>query len=194
MGISIHYKGKLTSKNVLPQLIEEVKDVAIAQNWKHHVFEEKFPEEGYGEETFNSDLHGISFSPEECEPVCLTFLSNGTMASVISWHIRFNLKDEMEMAEFVSVKTQYAGPAIHKTVVLFLEHLSKKYFKEFELSDEAEYWETKDEKLLKKNFEFLTGMINSFETGLEMIPMKENETFEEYVLRIADGVNRKKKD
>jgi len=32
-------------------------------------------------------------------------------------------------------------------------------------------------------------MINSLRSGLEMIPMNENETYEEYVLRIANGLN-----
>ena len=170
-------------------MIEEVKYVAIAQKWEYNIFEEKFSEADYGKETFNEDLFGISFSPEECEPVCLTFLSNGAMVSIISCHIRFNLKDDSELNEYVSVKTQFAGPSTHKHIVLFLEYLSKKYFKEFELMDEAEYWETKDERLLEKKFEFLTGMINSLRSGLEMIPMNKNETYEEYVLRIANGLN-----
>ena len=136
-------------------MIEEVKYVAIAQKWEYNIFEEKFSEADYGKETFNEDLFGISFSPEECEPVCLTFLSNGAMVSIISWHIRFNLKDDSELNEYVSVKTQFAGPSTHKHIVLFLEYLSKNILKNLNLRMKRNIGKQKMRGFLRKNLNFL---------------------------------------
>ena len=85
MGVSIHYSGRITDKNKLPQLIDEVEEIASVHNWKYNIYEQKFPVN----ETINlSDhhdgkLYGIDFTPEGSEPVSICFLSNGRMSSIM---------------------------------------------------------------------------------------------------------------
>ena len=96
MGVSIHYSGRITDKNKLPQLIDEVEEIASVHNWKYNIYEQKFPVN----ETINlSDhhdgkLYGIDFTPEGSEPVSICFLSNGRMSSIMQLFCRGEYKEE----------------------------------------------------------------------------------------------------
>ena len=96
MGVSIHYSGRITDKNKLPQLIDEVEEIASVHNWKYNIYEQKFPVN----ETINlSDhhdgkLYGIDFTPEGSEPVSICFLSNGRMSSIMQLFCRGEFKEE----------------------------------------------------------------------------------------------------
>lgn len=56
------------------------------------------------------------------------------------------------MVETVSTKTQFAGPDAHIAVLNLLQYLKDKYFSVFELTDEGNYWETKDKETLLAQF------------------------------------------
>ena len=96
MGVSIHYSGRITDKNKLPQLIDEVEEIASVHNWKYNIYEQKSPVN----ETINlSDhhdgkLYGIDFTPEGSEPVSICFLSNGRMSSIMQLFCRGEFKEE----------------------------------------------------------------------------------------------------
>lgn len=91
MGISIHYSGKIANKQHLPQLIEEVQEIATVHGWKSKIYENEFPRTTNSltpSETINKSehdglLYGISFSPEGSEPVSVCFLSNGRMSTLM---------------------------------------------------------------------------------------------------------------
>ncbi len=193
MGISIHYSGKLKSEKFLPELIEEVKDIAAINKWQYLIFEKEFPLNKFGKKKFNGLLYGISFSPPDCESVCLTFLPDGALVPL--WILHPNFIDERKKITLrtVSVKTQFAGPQAHKIIIHLLDFLSKKYLIRFKMSDEAKYWETRDEALLEREFKFLGDLINGFRSHIETIPMNKNETIENYILRIAQGIHKQKK-
>lgn len=73
MGITIHYSGRLKEAEILPALIEEVKDIAQANHWKYHIFETLIAADKFGAEKYDNNIYGILFSPPESEPVWLTF-------------------------------------------------------------------------------------------------------------------------
>ncbi len=190
MGITLFYKGRLKSAELLPKLIEEAKDIAIANKWRYRVFNDQFPENSLGKESFDDELYGISFTPPECETVDLVFLSNGKMASVLNFCMNRGTPD-FDLIDGAWAKTQFAGFEVHKLLVHILDYISKKYLDNFEMMDEADYWETRDEEILQKKFEFLGNLIESYQNRLETIPMNENETLEDYIRRIAENVNKK---
>jgi hypothetical protein len=192
MGISIHYTGRLKAKNSLPGLIEEVKDIAVTYKWHYYIFEEEFPAGSFGKSSFDHDLYGICFTPPGCEMVSLTFLSNGKLVSQWAWQYYFANEKDKTFFSGVSVKTHYAGAAAHKVLIHLLDHLSRKYFRYFKLSDEGQYWETRDEKLLDNNFRQLNAWMESFSTALDTQPMKEGETFEKYFERLLHQIHRSK--
>ncbi len=196
MGLSIHYSGRFKNGSLLLEMIEEVKDVAEIYNWKYFIFDEKFPDETFPVESYNQNIYGISFTPNNCETVSLTFLSNGRMSNLV--HLKFfgdsDNKTEQDYLYMLSTKTQFAGIETHKLIIHFFHYLDNKYFENFELIDEGKYWETGDEKLLKNIFIEYTDMLNTFSSALEDYPRNADENFENYFERLLLNIRNKKKN
>lgn len=192
MGLSFHYKGALKNPGLLQKMIEEVIDISLANQWKFHIFEEAFPNHAFTLNSYNDSIYGICFSPPNCEVVCLTFLSNGKMSPFYNLEPSKVYVNELD-DNYLSVKTQFAGPEIHKQLINIFDYINKKYFENFDLTDEGNYWETKNEQLLEDTFEKYTNLINGFDSLLNNIPIGENESIEAYLIRIAE-INNKKND
>jgi hypothetical protein len=158
MGLSIHYKGRISNYSLIDQLTNEVEDICKSLNWKYHIWVKENAANDNAHITnpgflnySPEDLKGITVSPEECEPVALTFLPSGILCSPVKLMYNDPATNDL-MIEVVSTKTQYAGPDTHIAVVKLLQYLKDKYFSDFELTDEGMYWETKDEKVLLSQF------------------------------------------
>ena len=195
MGLTIHYSGRFGEHASLSEMIEEVKDIAEIYNWKYHIFEQHFCTDDLGKTDYNDKIYGICFTPPECETINLCFLSNGRMSSAPNLEFFGNSTDEdyQKYLYMLSVKTQFAGSAIHKLIIHLLKYLNKKYFSEFKVIDEGNYWDTEDEKLLEETFEKYSDLLNSVGEALENIPLKSEETFEEYFKRIMKIIEDKRK-
>ncbi len=190
MGLSFHYKGALKSPNLLKKMIEEVTDISQTNQWKFHIFEEAFPSHTFTLDSYNDSIYGICFSPPNCEVVCLTFLSNGKMCAFYNLeHSKVSIEELDD--NYLSVKTQFAGPKIHKQLINIFDYINKKYLENFDLTDEGNYWETKNDQLLEDTFEKYTNLINGFDSLLDNIPIGENETIEAYLIRIAEIAHKK---
>lgn len=187
MGLTIHYSGKLKLASSLPQLIDEIKDIANTNEWKYFVFEEIFPNDGFSKEIDKTNLYGVMLNPPGSEPVCFTFLNNGKMCGILNFnHLQIDPSINGMMLYNISTKTQFSSPEIHQKIILLLDYVKTKYLKNFECYDEGKYWETRDKEILIKIFERNERLINSFSSAVEMIPKNEGENFEEYILRIAE--------
>lgn len=196
MGLTIFYKGSFNlsyDKDAsLSKLIEEVKDIAEIHNWDYHVFETELDPVLSERNSLDKNIYGITYTPPGCEPICITFLSNGKMCNPF---YRDLFKDSIEYEKNSNVifsKTQYAGVEAHKIIIDLFRYLSEKYFKEFELKDESRYWETGNEEILRQSFKLYNDMMDQFAEGLENTPMKENESVEDFVIRVAKMFKLKK--
>ena len=152
--------------------------------WKYNVIRET------GDETVN----GIIFSPENCEPVFLTFLPNRRMCSPTN----LKYKDayvsnglDPELIYTTSTKTQYAGPANHIALLKFLKYLKGKYFGTFVMDDEGFYWETNDEKILMDRFNHYSYLLNAVGEALSNIPHQPGDTTDSLVERIEKILKEK---
>lgn len=193
MGLSIHYNGSFNKAASLREMIEEVKDIAEVHKWEYHIFEDAFPKNSVGKATYNDKLYGICFSPPKCEDIWLCFLSNGKMSGPVQlqfWGKSKN-KNEKEYLYSLSTKTQFAGIEIHKLVIHLLKHVSKKYLSNFTLSDEGQYWETGNAKLLQENFDRYESIFEVFTSSIESSPMKKGEDFETYFKRVFKQIHDK---
>lgn len=190
MGLSFHYKGKLKTAQSLKKMIDEVADISKANQWSYHIFEEQFPNDTFTEGPIQDAIYGIGFTPPNCEMVAFTFLSNGQLCAFYNLEDAINLKTNQE-ENYLSVKTQFAGSKIHMQVIKILDYFNKKYFENFDLTDEGNYWETKNEQLLEDTFKKYTNLIEGFDSLLENIPMGEEESIEKYLIRIAEIVHKK---
>lgn len=183
MGLSIHYSARIRHISLIEQLIEETTDVCKSMEWKYNVIRET------GDETVN----GIIFSPENCEPVFLTFLPNRRMCSPTN----LKYKDayvsnglDPELIYTTSTKTQYAGPATHVALLKFLKYLKEKYFESFELNDEGYYWETNDKKILRQRFDHYNYLVNAVGEALSNIEQESGETIDSLVNRIEQVLKK----
>ena len=192
MGLSIHYSGRFNPAASLKAMIEEVKDIATIYKWDYFVFDNEFPADSLGKTTYNQHIYGICFTPPECETVDLCFLSNGRMSCAVNLKFYGNSSNKEEAAYLymLSTKTQYAGIQIHKLVIHLLKFISKKYLLDFTLSDEGEYWETGDEKLLEENFKRYTSLINGFVSSVQNYPIEPGESFEAYFERLMEHIQK----
>ena len=190
MGLSFHYKGKLRKPESLTKIIEEVTDIAKANFWSHHVFEEAFPNPVFSLDSNSDSVYGICFSPPDCDVVCITFLPNGELCPFYNLELPRDANAEQDGA-YLSVKTQFAGPQIHKQLITIFDYLNKRYFENFDLIDEGNFWETKNEQLLEDTFKKYTNLIEGFDSLLENIPIGENESIEAFLIRIAEIFQKK---
>lgn len=172
MGLSIHYSGNIKDVEQVAQLAEEVQDVCIAFNWDYRLVSDEL-------------LNGISFTPPGCETLCLTFLRDGQLAS------RIRLMFDIEPANVISVKTQFAGMEVHKTVIKLLQYLSVKYFSRFELDDEGAYWQSGDENILAKKFALYDSLLNKVQTALSDFKTEPGITKEELVKKLEEYLKKR---
>lgn len=195
MGLSIHYSGHLKEAKLLPDLIEEVQDVAKVYGWKYHTFNMSFPDNKFSKETAFDKIYGINFTPTNSETISIAFLSNGVMVcpSRIHFFANSEKKEEREWIYTTSVKTQYAGIKVHQFITVFLKYLNGKYFGNFKLSDESSYWETNDEEKMKAQFQEYNVLMDNFVLAIETFPAQKNETMFTYFERLMKYVNNLKK-
>jgi hypothetical protein len=194
MGLSIHYKGNFKKSASLIGMIEEVKDIAGVHKWDFFVFEKEFPEMPANKDDYNEEVYGICFSPPDCEPVFLSFLSNRRMSSFVNldfWGKHKNKKEEKKYLYSLHTKTQFSGLENHKLIIHLLRYLSKKYLTHFKLVDEGQYWETGDENVISKSFEDYENLFAKFYDSLDNIPIEKGESIESYLKRIAKNIEKK---
>jgi hypothetical protein len=184
MGLSIHYSGTIKKMSFIGDLVIETADICKTLDWKYHVIEK--PNE--------FDLHGIIFSPPECEPVMFTFLPNGRMCSFISLRHRDiydGVKLKKSLMYTTSTKTQFAGADAHIALIKLLRHLSEKYFKKFTLMDEGMYWETNDESVFKKQFARYEIAMDMMEHALKSMKSIPGESAKSLAERIEEELKKR---
>jgi len=167
MGITISYKGKLKSPDLIKSIIEEMQDIAKSMGWEYTLLDEDLEKPNTARLEHHSDgakivghlpLKGINVVlHKECESLGLMFDRHGILRDPLQMAFSH---DPDQPPEYNFVKTQFAPADVHVTIVKLLKYLSQKYFDEFHVIDEGEYWETGDEELLKQKLQFLSEKID----------------------------------
>jgi len=177
MGLTIHYSGNFRRDQSLPGMISEAVEFAKNHDWRFFLFDTDFPSEetqdGTEKETRvepdNAPHYGVMLMPPECEPVHLYFdierrlgfESDLRQVTIESWVQEDDENGHWEREELPAdyeptwgafTKTQWAGADVHLKVVQILKQLSEKYFSDFVVNDESDFWDHGDEKLLRERF------------------------------------------
>ena len=84
-------------------------------------------------------------------PVGVVLMLEGTLDPADAW---------------ISVKTQFASPEVHVWIVGLLKYVKKRYISDLEVSDEGEYWETGDIRILRDKMDFINRKIDQIASGL----------------------------
>ena len=174
MGLSIHYRGRLKTPELIAPISEELTDICRSLGWQTSRLDEDFSRENTSQLVHNEKgpeiighlpLKGVGISPGRgSEGIDFFFDRDGNLIAPLTMAISGPVKDELP---WTAVKTQFAPLDIHITIIKLFRYLKKKYFEVFEVSDEGSYWETGDEALLRKKMDFLAGKINAFGKMLE---------------------------
>lgn len=169
MGITIHYRGQLKSPDLIKPICSELKDIAQSMGWEYTLLNEDFVKPNTAKLELNEKgceitghlpLKGITLSiHKDCSSFALFFDVNGALRDPI-------LMAQPEVREnkalsFISIKTQFAPPDIHITIIKLLKYLQKKFFRDLEVIDEGKYWDTEDEEILKEKLKFLSDKIDA---------------------------------
>ena len=174
MGLSIHYQGNFKNANSLPLMIEEVVTIAKANCWNYFIFENEFPNKTFTSIPEKENLYGICISPPDCEMVSFSFLSNGKMcgAEKLQFNKHLETLEDDENLYYLHTKTQYAGIEIHKKIIILFDYLSATYFDNFELKDEGQFWETRDEELGQLGIELINAQTDFDKAETHLREMK----------------------
>lgn len=211
MGVTLHFRGRLNSPELIPEIVSEIADICDSNDWKYELFDEdrfykKQPSindlQEQIEEMLDDDadpallkmrklpdigLRGIMFNPHpECEPVGLLFTKKGVLSSI--FNALFPEVQGKKALPWSFAKTQFAGAETHIKLVKLLDYLSKKYFKKFEMKDDGGYYPEMNEEKLEERMSIINRAIGTIED------IFENSNFdgspEEVIDQIQDAISR----
>ena len=120
MGVTIHYTGQLREADSVDRVASLAASIADSHGWRWKTIDEP---PGHSENPdYHGGFHGIVIFPHEfCEPIWLSF------------------DDDLRIQEHT--KTQFAGPAVHVSVVELFRRIASE-FAHLTIDDEGEYWES----------------------------------------------------
>jgi len=103
----------------------------------------------------NLGLKGILLKPDvPAESLSFLFDREGNLRSLMG--PIFILEGTLPPEDaWVFVKTQFAPPEVHVWMVGLLKYVKKHYISDLEVSDEGQYWETGDIRILRERMAFL---------------------------------------
>ncbi|MFQ5603926.1 MAG: hypothetical protein ACE5HS_11720 [bacterium] len=160
MGIAIHFRGHLQDTSMINSLIDELAEISEALNWKWQVLDEDWSKpasaslsvkENEAEISGHLPIKGINIKLHpDCEALSLYFDSQGRLTDPMSVILEREGKIKKEQS-YCIVKTQFAPPDVHISIIKLLKYLKKRYIHDLEVIDEGEYWESENtEELIKK--------------------------------------------
>ena len=172
MGVSIHYRGRLSGTDLIASLCEDVRDIADTMGWPFHVLDDDWSvpaNASLGEDgriCGELGLKGVQITPHpESEPLVLYFDDRGYLRSPMTMLMILEGSLEPERA-WVSMKTQFSSPDTHVWVIGLLKYLKKHYIPDLEVSDESDYWDTGDRRKLEESMALLDGKLNQLTAAI----------------------------
>jgi hypothetical protein len=175
MGVTIHYRGRLDDLGQLARLCDEMADIARAMGWETTRLDDDWERPADARLRFTSKgaqidghlgLKGILLKPNvDAESLSFLFDRAGNLRSVMDVVSIVDGTLNPEDA-WVFVKTQFASPEVHAWIVGLLKYVKKRYVSDLQVSDEGQYWETGDIRILREKMEFLGKKIEQLSTAL----------------------------
>ena len=159
MGITIHYRGTLDNVDCVEQMEDWSMDVAFALGGKATVWR------SFGDHDPSRIVRGVMI---EMTP------GQDTLSLLVSPEGHLTPLFQIEEAEQTAfseppwcfVKTQFGSLTGHVAVVHLLDALKQRYANNLEVSDDGEYYETRDIGNLRHKRKFFNGAIRSMADGL----------------------------
>ncbi|MDX1928542.1 MAG: hypothetical protein SFV81_18575 [Pirellulaceae bacterium] len=181
MGTTIHYSGTLNDINRVEEMEDRVMDLVFALGGRATIWR------SFADQDPSRVVRGLML---EMTP------GQETFSLLVSPEGHFIPLFQIEVAErsafteppYCSVKTQFGSITGHVAIVCLLDALKEEYANNMQVSDEGEYYETRDIGLLKRKQEFLDEAIHSLGDGLRAHGLSE-EAMEDPMI-IAKRIER----
>ncbi len=185
MGVTIHYRGNLKNPKDIPTITAELEDICKSADWTYRVYDDS------NTELKKLPFRGITFQPHpKSESVWMIFQEDGNLFFPLG-----ATEDEFSKEPiWAFTKTQFAGADVHIALCRLLKYLSERWFQSFEVIDDGGYWEDNDAEELNKRIGIINEAITAIEEGLTGLPLQKNESTEDRVKKILDGLRKKRKD
>jgi hypothetical protein len=100
----------------------------------------------------------------------------------------------MGLSIYYSGRLNKAGVLMHQLIIRLFKYLNAKYFRDFKLIDDSQYWETENEDLMRKQFKLYDDLLDNFTLSMQAFPIKPDENMLSYFERLMEHVNKLKKD
>ena len=173
MSVTIRYFGCLKDMSDLPQLKEDLLDIAHTSEWPSEEVDGVFsslrspPPSGKGAgsavQTINPPLtlKGLKLIVHpQTDPLWFTFNPEGEITRLsyyaVDYYIGKKANDPVSRKfEFVhqtqaSIQTSVGGADLHKLVIRILDYVKGRYIPGLTVMDDSGYWENRDGAALKK--------------------------------------------
>lgn len=204
MGVTIHYKGRLKNIEEVNQLVDELEEVARTNEWHYQIIdtlqdfvemiEQVVPEDL--EELELSHLRGIALGQPESEPIWMVFDEDGQLITPMVAYIRHQDPEYYKTLDFHAfTRTQSGGPEYHIKLVKLLKYLSSKYFDEWEVLDDGQYYVSGDEEKLKEQMlmidRSMAALNDAFEAHGENLLDKSEDEIKDFISNVlgSDALN-----
>lgn len=174
MGVSIHYRGRLNDVGQLARLCEELADIAAAMGWESTGLDDDWERPANARLRVTPSgahidghlgLKGIQITGAGAESLSFFFDREGNLRCPASMVLILDGTLDPQEA-WVSVKTQFASPEVHVWIIGLLKYLKKRYVSDLQVSDEGQYWETGDIRILKDKMDLINEKIEHISSEL----------------------------
>lgn len=174
MGVTIHYRGRLNDVDQLGALCNELADIANAMGWQSTTLNDDWEQPADARLRHTAagmhidghlGLKGIQMTPVEgAESLDFFFDREGNLRALMTMILLLDGTLDPRDA-WISVKTQFAPPEVHVWIVGLLKYLKKRYISDLQVSDEGQYWETGDIRVLREKLDFINAKIEHLSTA-----------------------------
>ncbi|WP_442509757.1 hypothetical protein SH528x_001349 [Novipirellula sp. SH528] len=159
MGVTIHYRGTVDDLSCVEQLEDRVIDLVFSLGGRATLWR------SYADHDHTRVVRGllVDMAPGQ-ETFSLLISPEGHLTPL--FQIEEAEQSPFDEPPYCSVKTQFGSLQGHVAIVHLLDALEQGYCSNLHVSDESEYYETRDFNQLKHKNEFLAGAIQSMADGL----------------------------
>lgn len=199
MGVTLHYRGRLKSPALIAPLIAEVSALADEAKWRCQFIEPE-PQEIFENLSVvlrgvsvqvhpNCEFLHLAFDEQGrlVSPAGLELIAgHGFIVEKedeLGTYVTMEMPSPEELAKLTwddlaqdgsintaFTKTQFAGAETHILLCKLLRYLEKKYFAEFEVLDEGDYYYKSDASTLAEKMAFLNHIIDKAGAAFSALP------------------------
>ena len=170
MGITIFARGSIDTMDDLPVLIAEMKELSEKNGWMHEIIDDDFEQDPEVELIRDQETSTVSIEGTlglkgiiinvgyGVEPLALLFDRSGVLTDImsqVSW-----VQNPEEDTRLTFCKTQFGPIEAHISIIEILDILKKKYMTNLEVTDEGDYWMSRDRELLAEKRAVLEHYMN----------------------------------